>query len=173
MIVQLQKLGEALTDYKWEDMRDWANNTLHDVGQGRYEWTDYATINEQYNATKMRAAGNRQQDYSVPACGLYNQGKCDKTASHGTFEHICVACWANSGAKYPHPLQACRRRGGQQQQSRGTYPRENQQSQGYGTNNNYQNANRNHQQNNQGGYRYQDTYRPYLSGNQQSQNQKN
>lgn len=172
MVLHLHKLGEALTDYCWEDMRDWANNTLHDVGQGRCKWTDYASINEQFNATKMRAAGSRQAEYNIPACGLYNQGKCDKLASHGAFEHICVSCWINSGAKYPHPFHACRRRGAQQQQARGQN-RDYQQSAGASGNNNPGGNFRGQYQNNQGGYRQQDTYRPHFTGNQQFHNSKN
>lgn len=40
MILHLAKLGEALTDYRWSEMRDWCNTVLHDIGQGRYSWAD-------------------------------------------------------------------------------------------------------------------------------------
>lgn len=113
MVTQLHKLGEALVDYEWEDMRDWANATLHDIGQKRYKWEDNDIIYDNYNATKMRAARSKGPGSTMPICGLYNQGKCESQASHGSHQHICVACWLNNGACYPHPYTACRRKNNQ------------------------------------------------------------
>lgn len=113
MITQLHKLGEALVDYEWSDMRDWVNATLHDIGQQRYRWVDSEIIHENYNATKMRASRNKDSESVIPVCGPYNQGKCERQASHGPYQHICVACWLNNGASYPHPYTACRRKNSQ------------------------------------------------------------
>lgn len=44
MIKWLGKLGEALIDYRWEDIRDCINAVLHEVGQGRMTWHDEALI---------------------------------------------------------------------------------------------------------------------------------
>lgn len=110
MVLHLAKLGEALTDYRWTEMRDWCNTVLHDIGQGRYSWTDNYHITEIYNATKMRAARINNEDPAFPVCALYNQGKCASQASHEQFNHCCVHCWVTSGAMYPHPVTTCRRR---------------------------------------------------------------
>lgn len=111
MILHLDKLGEGLTDYGWSEMRDWCNTVLHDVGQGRYTWSDKNHIMEIFNATKMCAARTSSEDSSFPVCALYNQGKCTSQVSHDQFSHSCVLCWVTTGALYLHTLATGRRRG--------------------------------------------------------------
>lgn len=103
-------IGEALIDYQWEDIRDWINSVLHDVGQGRITWLDDKVITERLNAAKMRASMRPQLDASIPVCALSNQGKCPHDATHGIHRHICVVCWISAGVQHAHPLPSCRRR---------------------------------------------------------------
>lgn len=138
------KLGDALVDYLWEHMRDLCNATLHDIGRNRYKWTDKSAITDAYNATKMRASLNYQGNSTIPICAMFSQGKCEKSGYHGELKHICVACWLNGGAHYPHSFVTCRRRPGQNSNQGKGQPRENQ-GQGLNQyNNNRQTYSHNH-----------------------------
>lgn len=130
MVLHIQKLGEALVDYEWSDIIDWSNSTLHDIGQGRYDWTDEAVIMARYNDTKMRSSSRQKSDAQIPACALYNQGRCEKHAAHDNLEHICVSCWLLTGARYPHPYTTCRRRAAHSNNQNRSHGRDQQQANG-------------------------------------------
>lgn len=122
MIHWLGKLGEALIDYRWEDLRDWINAVLHEVGQGRLSWLDDKAIFDQLNATKLRASMKQRDDPTIPICAHFNQGRCSHQSSHDSFKHICALCWLTNGAQHAHPVTTCRRKGGSQQQGNNNRP---------------------------------------------------
>lgn len=110
MVRCLGLLGEALVDYQWQDMRDWVNSVLHEVGQGRLSWLDDKVIADRLNTTKLRASMRAGDDPTIPVCAQFNQGRCQHNASHGVFQHVCALCWVSSGAQFPHSAQNCRRK---------------------------------------------------------------
>lgn len=103
-------LGMALVDYQWEELRDWINSVLHDVGQGRITWLNQGAISDHLNDTKMQASRTPRVETGIPVCGLYNQGKCSFESLHGSFRHICVSYWLMAGAQHSHSLTTCRHR---------------------------------------------------------------
>lgn len=114
MVQCLGLLGEALVDYHWDDMRDWINSILHEVGQGRISWLDEKIIADRLNTAKLQAARSGADEPVIPICANFTQGRCLHSASHGSFQHICVMCWATNGAQYPHSAQSCRRKNASQ-----------------------------------------------------------
>lgn len=102
--------------YQWHDMRDWLNSILHEVGQGRISWLDEKVIADRLNTAKLRAVRAPAEDSTIPICAQFTQGHCFHTASHGPFQHVCVMCWAATGALYPHSAQTCRRKNPPQNQ---------------------------------------------------------
>lgn len=168
MVQCLGMLGEALIDYQLNDVRDWINGIVHEVGQGHTTWRDHKYIADQLNATKLRASMRQAEDPNIPICAQYNQGRCSFQANHAGYKHVCVSCWLLAGAQHNHPLINCRCKGGSQQFGNGRQnSRDSSQQNGGGQNNGSHHSNHTRPHYNSG---YRDRRSGDSGGSQQGDN---
>ena len=113
----LKDTTEDVTEYPWQNVRNFFWVLGSHVENDRLKWDDWPSIQklrakhaQKHEIVPKKATLATLQAAKLKPCAPYQKGQCTEKGDHAGLKHMCAFCYKIKSTAYWHPEKDCRRK---------------------------------------------------------------